>query len=417
MSDLAPARRDVVVSGIGIVAPTGVGRAAFWDAVRAGRPALGRLTRFDAVTAPGRVAGQVPDAGWDDRLDARARRATPVVTRLLLAAAHLALDDAAVAPDAVAPDRRGTFVGTALGGWRTGEEQLDVLRARGPRRVNPFLANAAPPYAAGASLATVVGAQGPQLSLTSGCPASLQAIARAAAAVADDEVDLALAGGVELPLCEVVVAGMGRTGELYAGDADPGAASRPFDVGHGGMVLSEAAAVLVLEPSIQVTVRGGRPLAYVLGHGDSCDAQGLYGGAADGVAGARAVHAALRRAGRSPRDVGWVCAHANAAPAFDRKEAAVLRAAFGDAIAALPVSSIKGVVGHALGASGALQTAAATLALADRVLPPTANLVEAAPQCALAHVIGGPRPWHPTTTLVTSYGYGGVNATLLLGAV
>jgi 3-oxoacyl-(acyl-carrier-protein) synthase len=134
------------------------------------------------------------------------------------------------------------------------------------------------------------------------------------------------------------------------------------------------------------------------------------------VAGARAVHAALRRAGRAPGDVGWVCAHANAARAFDHKEAAVLRAAFGEASAQLPVSSIKGVVGHPLGASGALQTIAAALALADGVLPPTANLERPAPECTLAHIVGGPQPWRPTTALVTSYGYGGVNAALLLGA-
>lgn len=410
-----PAGRDVVVSGVGIVAPTGVGRVAFWEAVCAARPALGPLTRFDASAFPARVAGQVPDAGWDPRLDARARRTTPPATQLLLAAAHLALDDAGVAPDVAAPARRGVFVGTALGGWRTGEEQLSVLRARGPRRVNPFLANAAPPYAPGASLATAVRAEGPQQSLTSGCPASLQAIAHAAAAVAGDEVDLCLAGGIELPLCEVVVAGMGRTHELFAGDGAPDGASRPFDVGHAGMVLSEAAVVLVLEPLAQVAGRGGRPLARVLGHGDSCDAQGLYGGASDGAAGARAVHMALRRAGRDAREVGWVCAHANAAPAFDRKEAAVLRAAFGEGLARVAVSSVKGVVGHPLGASGALQTAAAALAVATRTLPPTANLSQPAPDCRLSHVVGAPRAWTPDAALVTSYGYGGVNAALLLG--
>jgi 3-oxoacyl-[acyl-carrier-protein] synthase II len=407
---------DVVVSGVGIIAPTGVGRDAFWDAVRAGRSVLGPLTRLDASAFPCRVAGQVPDAGWDDGLDARGRRTAPFASRLLLAAAHLALADAGIAPTFVAPERRGAFVGTALGGWRTGEEQLGVVRTRGARRVNPFLANAAPPYAPGAMLATAIGAQGPQLSFTSGCPASLQAVGYAAAAVAEGEDDRALAGGVELPLCELVVAGMGRTGELYAGDAEPAAASRPFDVAHGGMVLSEAAGVLVLEPLAQVVARGGRPLARMLGHGDSCDAQGLYGAAPDGVAGARAVHAALRRAGRAPGDVGWVCAHANAARAFDHKEAAVLRAAFGEASAQLPVSSIKGVVGHPLGASGALQTIAAALALADGVLPPTANLERPAPECTLAHIVGGPQPWRPTTALVTSYGYGGVNAALLLGA-
>jgi 3-oxoacyl-(acyl-carrier-protein) synthase len=283
--------------------------------------------------------------------------------------------------------------------------------------VNPFLANGAPPYAPGAALATEIGAEGPQATFTSGCPAGLQAIMHGASRVASGDVDLALAGGVEWPLCEVVIAGMGRTHELHPGTGDPARASRPFDVAHGGMVLAEGACVLVLEPLDVALARGGRPLATMLGGGESCDARGLYGSDPDGTAGARAVHAALRGAARTPADVGWVCAHANASPAFDRKEAMVLARSFGEGVATLPVSSIKGVMGHPLGASGAFQAAAAALALHDGVLPPTANLERPAAGCALAHVVGGTRSWRPGTALVTSYGYGGVNAAFVLGAV
>jgi 3-oxoacyl-(acyl-carrier-protein) synthase len=411
---VASPARPVVVTGIGIVAPTGVGRAAFWSAVCDARPALGPLTRFDATGFPSRVAGQVPDGGWADRLEARVRRTSGPATQLLLAAGLLALEDAGVAPGDVAPERRGVQVGTALGGWRTGEEQLAVVRARGARRANPFLASGAAPYTPGAALATSVGAEGLQTSFTTGCTASLQAIAHGAAAVASDDLDLCLAGGVEWPLAEVVVAGMGRTRELYGGD-DAAAASRPFDARHAGMVLSEGACVLVLEPLDQATARGVRPLARVLGAGDSCDARGLYGSDPGGTIGARAVRAGLRRAGRTPADVGWVCAHANSAPAFDHKETAVLRSAFGDAVARVPVSSIKGVLGHPLGAAGAFQTAAAALALADGRVPPTANLERPAPGCELAHVTSEARALEPHTVLVTSYGYGGVNACLVLG--
>jgi len=408
--------RPVVVTGIGVIAPTGVGRVPFWDAVREGRSALGALTRFDASGFPSRVAGQVPNHGWAHRLEARVRRTSGPATQLLLVAGLLALEDAGVDPTAVAPERRGVQVGTALGGWRTAEEQMDVLRARGPRRVNPFLANGAPPYSPGAALATLVGAEGMQTSFTSGCPASLQAIAHGAAAVARDELDLCLVGGVERPLAEIVIAGMGRTHELYGGHDDPAVASCPFDARHAGMVLSEGACVLVLESLAGAMARGARPLARVLGAADSCDARGLYG-PGDGSAGARAVLTALGRAGRAPDDVGWVCAHANASPAFDLKEAMVLRRTFGARAARLPVSSIKGVLGHALGASGALQTATAALALARGTLPPTANLVRPAEGCELGHVIGEARPARAGVAVVTSYGYGGVNSCLVLGEV
>jgi 3-oxoacyl-(acyl-carrier-protein) synthase len=409
------ARRTVVVTGIGLIAPTGLGRDAFWTAIRDGRPALGPLTRFDATAFPSRVAGQVPD-GWVDAFDPRLRRTAPVATLLLLAAGDAALVDARVTLDAVPPERRAVYVGTALGGWRTGEEQIVVVHERGPRRVNPFLVNSAATYAPGAALATEVGAEGPQATFTSGCPASLQAITAGAGAVADGDVDLALVGGVEWPLCKIVVAGMGRTHELHSGKGDPARASRPFDAAHAGIVLAEGACVLVLEPLDLARARGARPLAAVLGGGGSCDARGLYGSDPDGTAGARAVHAALRRAGRTPAEVGWVCAHANGSPAFDRKEAAVLTRAFGEGAATPPVSSIKGVLGHPLGASGAFQVAAAALALHEALLPPTANLETPAPECTLAHVVGTARPWRPGTALVTSYGYGGVNACLVIGA-
>ncbi len=410
------ARRTVVVTGIGLIAPTGVGRDPFWTAVRDGRPALGPLTRFDAAAFPSRVAGQVPD-GWAGALDLRLRRTAPMATQMLVAAGAAALVDAGVTLDAVAPERRAVHVGTALGGWRSAEEQMAVVHERGPRRVNPFLANGAPPYAPGAALATEIGAEGPQVTFTSGCPASLQAIIAGAAVVAAGDVDMALVGGVEWPLCEVVIAGMGRTHELHSGTGDPARVSRPFDAAHAGMVLAEGACVLVLEPLGIARARGARPLATVLGGGESCDARGFYGSDPDGTAAARAVHAALRRARRTPADVGWVCAHANASPAFDRKETVVLTRAFGEGAATLPVSSIKGVLGHPLGASGAFQVAAAALALHEALLPPTANLEQPAPECTLAHVVGAARPWHPGTALVTSYGYGGVNACLVLGAV
>ena len=308
----------------------------------------------------------------------------------------------------------GVVLGTALGGWREAEQQHAVLLERGVRRVNPFITNGSPHHSSGAEVASAVGAKGSHLTFSSGCPASAQAIGHAAGLVASGELDACFTGGAESPLIPTVLAGMGRTQELSRRNDDPKHASRPFDRSHDGMVLSEGSCILVLEVAERALARGIQPYAEIRGAASSCDANGLYGIDSTGEPGARAIHLALQRSGLTPRDVDYVCAHANSAPAFDRKETLVITTAFGECAARLPVSSIKGVIGHPFGASAAFQTAAASLAIQQSIIPPTHNLDMPAPECTLDHVPRQPRPASIRTVLVTSYGYGGINSCLIL---
>jgi 3-oxoacyl-(acyl-carrier-protein) synthase len=302
-----------------------------------------------------------------------------------------------------------------MGGWIEAEQQTAILLERGARRVNPFITAGAPNHGPGVELAAALGAQGPQCTFSTGCPAGLQAIAHGAALIESGVADCCLAGGTEAPLSPVAFAALTRTSELSTSD-EPERACRPFDILHGGMVLSEGSAFVLLESLDRAHARGATIYATVLGGAFSCDAQGLYAAEASGAAAAGGIRRLLTATTIRPDEIDYICAHANASPVFDRKEITVLSAALGECLPAIPVSSIKGVLGHPFGASGAFQTAAAALAIRDGVVPPTANLETPAPECRARHVIHTPLDRPLRRVLLTSYGYGGVNGCLLIGA-
>ncbi len=406
--------RRVVISGIGLIGPTGIGLDPFWSALLEGRSAIDRITRFDATSYPCQLGGEVRDRAYEAVLEPRMLRTTTHATQLAVAAAYYALEAARLPADGAAGPSAGVCLGTALGGAREAAQQHSILLERGLRRVNPFIANGTPNHAPAAEIASALHAQGTQVTFSSGCAASLQAIAHGATLVAAGDLDLCVAGGTDSPLTPMVIAGMSRTQELSTLNDAPHRACCPFDRRHAGLVLSEGSCVAVLEPMERALHRGVTPWADVRGGTSSCDANGLYTFDPTGEPGARAIRSLLQRLGLAAHDVDYVCAHANSSPAFDRKEAAVLTRAFGDLVARLPVSSIKGVLGHPFGASGAFQVATACLALRHGLIPPTHNLEELDPACALDCVAGAPRAAALRHVLVTNYGYGGVNAYLML---
>ena len=408
--------RRVVITGIGLVGPTGIGPDAFWRSLIDGCSGIGPITRFDATSYPCRIGGEVKDRSYEELIDPRKRRITTHVTQLGLAAAELALRDAHLPNGRYEPTMTGVMVGTALGGWREGEQQYGILLERGIRRVNPFVANGAPSHNPGIEIAATVNAQGPHVTFSTGCSSSLQAIGYGASLIERGDLDICLAGGVESPLSPVVLASMARTQELSTRNDEPERASRPFDAEHSGLVLSEGGCFFLLESLEGAVRRGVRPYGEVIGLASSCDAKGVYGVDATGEAAAHAIHRLLKRSGKTASDLDYICAHANSSPAFDIKETVVLKRAFGEFAEQLPVSSIKGIVGHSLGASGAFELAAAVLAIRHQTIPPTHNLETPAPECDLDYVPGSPRPAPLRTVLITNYGYGGVNTYLLVAA-
>jgi 3-oxoacyl-(acyl-carrier-protein) synthase len=391
-----------------------LGVSSFWQALVARRPAIRRLSRFDPTSYPCQVAGEIPNRDYEELFEPRKKRSTSHVTQMALAATELALRDARLSPGSCPPERTGVSIGTALAGWRDGEQQFAVLLEKGARRVNPFVTNGSPWHGTGVEIAGAINAQGPHTTFSSGCPASLQAIGHAAGLIASGRLDLCIAGGAESPLTPLVFAGMCRTLELATENGNPEHASRPFDRRHSGIVLSEGACLLTLESLDGAVDRGAKVYAEILAEASSCDGNGIYTVDPTGGAGARGMRAALQMAEISGDRLDYVCAHANSSPLFDRKEGLVLGAALGEHAATIPISSIKGTVGHPFGAAGAFQVAAASLAIQNELIPPTANLEDPDEECSLRHVQTEALPRQISTAMITSYGYGGINDYLIL---
>ncbi len=405
-------QRRVVITGIGLVSPCGNDPDTLWQAVLEGRSGVRRITRFDPAGYACSVAGEIDDAVVAALIDPALLRTASHATQLGVAA--LSLLKRHQEPAGVAPERIALLVGSAIAGLKNTEQQFGILYERGARRVNPFVANSSLPLASAGELAAAAGARGYTTAITSGCTASTQALALGRMLIASGDVDLVLAGGTESPLALTVFASMGRTMELARDDSDPPRACRPFDRRHNGMVLSEGACFLVLEEREHARARGAHIYAEVLGGASSCDAQGLFRSEASGATAGATIRALLANQGLEAKHVSWLCAHANASPLFDRKETAVAKAAFGEWAARIPVSSIKAILGHPFGASGAFQTAVACLALRHQIIPPTHHLKEPAEGCDLDYVPLTPRPATLEHVLISSYGYGGMNSFLLV---
>ena len=385
-------RRPVAVTGVGVVSCAGIGADAFWAGLCGPAPAgEHRIADFD------------PASAFDSPKEAR--RADRF-TQLALAAAAEALGQAGE-PD-VEPGRRGVVVGTGIGGIHTLEEQIVTFHERGPRRVSPFLVPMMMPNAAAAAVSMRYGWQGPCETVVTACAAGTHAIAAGARLVAEGRCDVVLAGASEAAMTPVGVQGFTNMTAL-----SPSGTSRPFDARRDGFVMAEGAAVVVLEARHVAEARGAAVLAEVAGSASTADAHHLTAPAPGGRGALACMQLALDDAGLSPGDVAHVNAHGTSTPRNDAAEAAALDALF--AGGGPPVTSVKGVLGHALGAAGALEAVAVVLSMGAGLLPPTAGHDQPDPELpALDLVTGAPRPWRPGPTLSNSFGFGGHNGCLVL---
>jgi 3-oxoacyl-[acyl-carrier-protein] synthase II len=342
-----------------------------------------------------------------------ARRFDRVVL-LALAAAREALAGAGLA-GAADPERVGVALGSGIGGLATLEDSIAVLRERGPRRVSPFAIPMLIGNMPAGAIAIRHGLRGPNLGLVSACASGAHAIGEAARWIERGDADAMLAGGSEAANRPLALAGFAAMRALSTRNDTPTAASRPFDRARDGFVIAEGAALLVLEEEEHARARGARIRARLLGYGRGADAFHITQPEPSGRGAARCMQLALEDAGIAPAEVGWLNAHATGTPAGDASEARAVHAVFGSHAASLPVSATKSMTGHLLGAAGAVEAVLAIRALETGILPPTTNLDDPDPECALDHVAHKARACRVRVALSNSFGFGGTNASLLFG--
>lgn len=408
-------QRRVVITGIGVVGPTGIGKEAFWSGLMAGRSGVGPVTRFDASAYPSRIAAEVLDESYLDLLEPKRARRMPHVTRLAVGAARLALNDAGFERPRYDPTRTGVVVGTALASSSDNFQQHAILLERGMSRINPFLALAGNYHSTACEVAIEARAQGINLTQNAGCASGVCAVAVGTDLIRSSVLDVCLVGGAESPVMPLVFAGMCRGRDLATNNEVPAEASRPFDKDHNGLVVSEGSVVLVLEDLGHAKMRDAPLYAEVLGYAIGSEAYDAYSLEPTGEAASATLTLALERSGVAPGEVEYVNAHGSSCPNWDRKETRVLKRTFGEFAHQVPISSIKSTLGHAFGAAGAFQVAATALAMTRGWLPPTTNLVEPDPECDLDYVPNLPRSMRPRRSLVSNFAYAGVSAFLLLG--
>ena len=410
----SPASRRVVISGIGPVTPIGIGAAGLWDGLQRRRSAVAELTRFDPSPFRTHIGAEVGDFHAGDFLEARRVRRLDRYSQFALAASRLALEDARLDLAREDRDRVGAMMGTALGGVAYGEEQHERFRDGGVRAVDPALALMVFAGAGSCNIAIEFGCTGPNSTNGMSCASGTIAVGDAFRAVQRGDADIMLAGAAEAPLAPLTFGAFSIIRAMSTRNDDPGTASRPFDLGRDGFVMGEGAAVLVLEERDRALARGAPVYAEVLGYGLTNDAHHMTAPRPDGRQAARAMELALAEARVAPHEIGYVNAHGSSTPLNDPTETSAIRQVLGDHAERVAVSGTKGYYGHALGASGAIEAAICALAGRHGWLPPTLNLADADPACDLRYITGSGCPATPEYMMSNSFGFGGINAALIL---
>ncbi len=406
--------RRAVITGLGLVTPIGIGSDAVWQRLRDMKTAVQVIDRFDSSPFRSHIAAQINDFDAVSMLSARQARRTDRCSQLALAAAQLALTDSGIDLTAHDPGRVGVLAGTALGGIGFAETEYAKYSVGGLRELDPLLALTVFGGAVSCNVAITHGASGINSTNAMSCASGTLAIGNAYRAIASGDADVVIAGGSETPLYPLCYGSFSLIRAMSTRNDDPATASRPFDLKRDGFVMAEGAAILIVEVLEHAVARGAKIYAEIGGFGLSNDAYHMTQPRPDGREAVRAMRLALADADCAPESVDWVNAHGSSTPLNDGTEAKAIREVFGDHTDALPVSGTKGWHGHALGASGAIETAIACLSMTRGWIPPTLNCIDPDPAGALCHVAAGGLDRHPRAVLKNSFGFGGCNATLLL---
>jgi len=406
--------RRVVVTGMGAITPLGIGIEPTWDMMCAGRSGITRITLFDATDFTSQIAGEVKDFDPSVWLDPREVRHTDRFVQFAMGAAAMAVEDSGIDFEKANGDRTGVLIGSGIGGTWTWEEQHRNLLEKGPRRISPFFIPMLIMDMASGRVAMRYGAKGPNIAIATACATSAHAIGEAAEIIRRNDADIMIAGGAEAAVSPLSLGGFCSLRALSRRNDDPERASRPFEKDRDGFIMAEGAAIIILEEFEHAANRGARIHGELLGYGASADAYHITDPQPDGDGMVTSMKAALEDARIACDEVDYINAHGTATRAGDPAETKAIKRVFGSHAFEIPVTSTKSVTGHMLGATGAVESIACLLAIAQGVIPPTANLDEPDPECDLDYVPHEARQKPIRVAMTNSFGFGGHNATLIL---
>ena len=407
--------KKVYVTGLGMVSPVGLDVRSSWDALLQGTSGIDYITSFDTEGFLTTFAGEVKGFDPTEYVDRKQARRLDRFAQLAIAATHQALAQAELnlEDESVDPTRVGAMVGSGVGGLITLSEQFQVLQEKGPTRVNPFLIPMMLADMGSGQVSINFGAKGPNFCITTACSSGADAIGTAYEMIQHGDIDIAVAGGTEAPLCPIAVAGFNACLALSTRNDDPKTASRPFDADRDGFVMGEGAGILIIESEESVIRRGVTPLARLAGYGSSSDAFHVTQPSPGGEGGARAMKRALEVAELVPKDISYINAHGTSTPLNDKLETLAVKTVFGDEAYKLRISSTKSMTGHLLGAAGGVEAVISVMAVNQGAAPPTINLGTPDPECDLDYTPYTPYRGVVKAAMSNSLGFGGHNSSLI----
>jgi len=404
----------VVITGLGVIAPNGIGKRNFWKAITEGKSGIRRITRFDPSEFPTQIAGEVDDFDPTEFMQAREARKIDRFSQLGIAASILAVQDAGIDLEREDRHRIGVFLGAAAAGLGYAQAQYDIFLEKGYRRINPHIIYAAFSDACAGNISLNLGLMGPSTTIAASCASGAASIGLGFHAIRNREADVVVAGGADAPITSMIVASYCAANALSTRNGEPQKASRPFCVDRDGFVLAEGAGMVILEELDRALRRGAHIYAEISGFGMTCDSYHMTQASPEGEEAARAIRLALKDARMDPDRIDYVNAHGTSTPLNDRVETLIIKKVFGEHAYNLPVSATKSMIGHAHGACGSIETIVCALAIENQIIPPTINYEQPDPECDLDYVPNHCRRGRVNVVLKNSFGFGGKNAALVL---
>jgi 3-oxoacyl-[acyl-carrier-protein] synthase II len=406
--------RRVVITGVGLVTPLGIGVEETWQSLCAGKSGVGKITRFDTSDFQTKIAAEVKDFHAEDFLPLKEAKRTERFIAYAIAAARMALEDSGLVIDDRNSDRVGVITGCGLGGLGILESTCNTLDKRGPRRVSPFfipmmIGNMAP-----GMISIHLGARGPNASLATACAAGAHAIGDSFKIIGNGLADAMITGGVEAVVNPTCIAGFNAMKALSTRNDEPEKASRPFERDRDGFVVGEGSGIMIIEALDHALARGARIYAEIIGYGMTGDGYHMTAPPPDGNGAVRCMEAALDDAGLAPHQIDYINAHGTSTPLNDLSETRAIKKVFNDHAYKLAISSTKSMTGHLLGGAGGIETIFTALTITDGIMPPTINHDAADPECDLDYVPNVMRKAKVKLAMTNSFGFGGTNASLIL---